>query len=173
MIGEWKLYRKRNPRPWKIGGLRKPEDLRGPFIIPARSLLTSVKRGGPLIKGSRDSVTADNFSQPWTFGSFCFKTKWIGRLSMIIWFGLLTHKLSRRYEFNIIFHCLLLQHYQQQHQLSQLLVSYSNGTNEEIKLSEYLNPKLLHSIFQFRIYSSSRIDFRIFEIRLSFNSTNQ
>jgi len=44
----------------KIGGLRELEDLRGPFIIPARNQLTSVKCGGPLIKGSRDSGTADN-----------------------------------------------------------------------------------------------------------------
>jgi hypothetical protein len=45
----------------RIGGLREPEDLRGPFIIPAMSYLTSFKRDGPLIKGSRDSVTAANY----------------------------------------------------------------------------------------------------------------
>ena len=40
------------------GGLREHEDLRGPFIIPARNYLTCLKRDGPLIKGSRDFVTA-------------------------------------------------------------------------------------------------------------------
>ena len=40
------------------GGLREHEALRGPFIIPAKSFLTNSKRDGPLIKGSRDSVTA-------------------------------------------------------------------------------------------------------------------
>ena len=40
------------------GGLREQEALRGPFIIPARSFLTNLKRDGPLIKGSRASVTA-------------------------------------------------------------------------------------------------------------------
>jgi len=42
----------------RIGGLKEPEDLRGPFIIPAMSWLAHYRRGGPLIKGSRDSVTA-------------------------------------------------------------------------------------------------------------------
>ena len=41
-----------------FGGLRKLEDLRKPFIIPARIYFTGFVRGGPLIKGSRDSATA-------------------------------------------------------------------------------------------------------------------
>ena len=41
-----------------IGGLRKLEDLRIPFIIPAKIYFTGFDRGGPLIKGSRDSATA-------------------------------------------------------------------------------------------------------------------
>jgi hypothetical protein len=45
----------------RIGGLRELEDLRGPFIVPAMNRLAICKRGGPLIKGSRDSVTAANF----------------------------------------------------------------------------------------------------------------
>jgi len=41
-----------------FGGLRKLEGLRKPFIIPAKIYFTSFGRGGPLIKGSRDSATA-------------------------------------------------------------------------------------------------------------------
>ena len=44
-----------------IGGLRKLEDLRNPFIIPANIYFTGFGRGGPLIKGSRDSATAANY----------------------------------------------------------------------------------------------------------------
>ena len=44
-----------------IGGLRKLEDLRIPFIIPASFYFTGFGRGGPLIKGSRDSATAANY----------------------------------------------------------------------------------------------------------------
>ena len=44
-----------------IGGLRKLENLRIPFIIPAKDYFTGFDRGGPLIKGSRDSATAANY----------------------------------------------------------------------------------------------------------------
>jgi len=44
-----------------IGGLRKLEDLRIPFILPANFYFTDFGRGGPLIKGSRDSATAANY----------------------------------------------------------------------------------------------------------------
>jgi hypothetical protein len=47
----------------KIGGKREIEDLRGSFIIPARHLFTSIECDGPLIKDSRDSVTAPILSQ--------------------------------------------------------------------------------------------------------------
>ena len=44
-----------------FGGLRKLEDLRIPFIIPAKIYFTGFGRDGPLIKGSRDSATAANY----------------------------------------------------------------------------------------------------------------
>jgi len=59
----------------RIGGLREPEDLRGSFIIPALSWLTSYKRKGPLIKGSRDSVTAVNCFAALNFWFVLFQDK--------------------------------------------------------------------------------------------------
>ena len=44
-----------------FGGLRKLEDLRNPFIIPAKIYFIGYDRDGPLIKGSRDSATAANY----------------------------------------------------------------------------------------------------------------
>jgi hypothetical protein len=65
----------------KIGGLRELEDLRGPFIMPARNYLTSFKSDGPLIKGSRDSVTADNFFTVLNFSPqvFLWKVRFVSR----------------------------------------------------------------------------------------------
>jgi len=55
--------------------LGEPEDLRGPFIIPARNILSSVKRGGPLIKGNRESVTAVNYFVALNFWFVLFQDK--------------------------------------------------------------------------------------------------
>jgi len=67
----------------KIGGLREVEDLRGPFIIPVRNRLKIIKRGGPLIKGSRDSVTAVNFFTALNFWFVLFQDKMNRKFAMI------------------------------------------------------------------------------------------
>ena len=58
MITESNFVSEENTGLEVIGGLRKLEDLRNPFIIPASIYFTGFDRGGPLIKGSRDSATA-------------------------------------------------------------------------------------------------------------------
>jgi len=72
----------------RIGGLKEPEDLRRPFIIPAMSWLAHFRRGGPLIKGSRDSVTADNFFAALNFWFVLFQDKMNGEIhyNQMIWF---------------------------------------------------------------------------------------
>ena len=61
MISESKFVSEGTTGLEVIGGLRKLEDLRIPFIIPASIYFTGFDRGGPLIKGSRDSATAANY----------------------------------------------------------------------------------------------------------------
>jgi len=72
----------------RIGGLKESEDLRRPFIIPAMSWLAHFRRGGPLIKGSRDSVTADNFFAALNFWFVLFQDKMNGEIhyNQMIWF---------------------------------------------------------------------------------------
>ena len=69
-----------------IGGLRKLEDLRNPFIIPASIYFTGFVSGGPLIKGSRDSATAANYFT-----------------ALIFWFVLHQGKMNRQINFNYMF----------------------------------------------------------------------
>ena len=69
-----------------FGGLRKPEDLWIPFIIPASIYFTGFDRGGPLIKGNRDSVTAVK-----TF------------TALIFWFVLHQGKMNRKSHDDYIF----------------------------------------------------------------------
>ena len=61
MISESKFVSEETTGLEVIGGLRKLEDLRIPFIIPASIYFTGFDCGGPLIKGSRDSATAANY----------------------------------------------------------------------------------------------------------------
>ena len=69
-----------------FGGLRKLEDLRIPFIIPASIYFTSFDRCGPLIKGSRDSATAAK-----TFTALNF------------WFVLFQDKMNRKIQHDYMF----------------------------------------------------------------------
>jgi hypothetical protein len=61
MVKEYNFISKETNGLEVIGGLRKLEDLRKHFIIPAKIYFTGIERGGPLIKGSRDSATAANY----------------------------------------------------------------------------------------------------------------
>jgi len=58
MITESNVVTKKTIGLEVLVGLRKLEDLRIPFIIPASIYFTGFESGGPLIKGSRDSATA-------------------------------------------------------------------------------------------------------------------
>ena len=83
-----------------LDGLRKLEYLRKPFIIPASIYFTGFASGGPLIKGSRDSATAVKYFTALIFWFVLPRSdpysghqgKMNRKLTMIIYFELLTHK---------------------------------------------------------------------------------